>query len=191
MFRHSLPNGELDQTSSISGVETMIVSASPRRSCLCREWRHVSAHKAQISTGLEGRGYVYCSLVWHCVSLYASLGGCWTSKEGPASLTKLNIFLANTCCQKETFRKLAWDHTAWCTHGSLLVSEGSISYMFWSLNQGQGITCAALAAADPLCQPAFIRSFTTYVAISLPVTKVQKPACESLSPRKNCFNLIK
>lgn len=29
MFRDSLPSGELDQTSSVSGVENVIVSASP------------------------------------------------------------------------------------------------------------------------------------------------------------------
>lgn len=195
MFRDSLPNGELDQTSSVSGVENVIISASPWCSCPCQEWRRVSGHKAQISTGLEGRGYVYCSLVWHCVTLYPSVGRCWTCKEGPASLPKLNIFLANTCCQKETFRKLAWDHTVWCTHGSLPVNEGSISCVFWSLNQGQDTTCAAspLAAADPLCQPALIPSFTTYVVVSplCPMTGIQKPASESLSPRENCFNLIK
>lgn len=172
VFRDSLPNREMDQTSLVTGVENVIISASPWCGCLCREWRRVSGHKVQFSTGLEGRGYVYCSSVWHLVTLYPSLGGgCWTCKEGPASLPKPNIFLANTCCQKKTFRKLAWDHTACCTHGSLPVTEGTISCVFWSLNQGQDITYAAppLAAADPLCQPALMSSFTTYVADSLPV----------------------
>lgn len=54
----------------------------------------------------------WCGTVW----LYLPLRGCGTCKEGPASLCKLNIFLANTCSQKKTFRKLACDHTAWCTH---------------------------------------------------------------------------
>lgn len=30
---------------------------------------------------------------------------------------RFNIFLANTCWQTQTFRNLAWDYTAWCTHG--------------------------------------------------------------------------
>lgn len=29
VFRDSLPNGELDQTSSVTGVENVIISASP------------------------------------------------------------------------------------------------------------------------------------------------------------------
>jgi len=71
MFRDRLSNGELDQTSSVSGVAKMIISASP-----CWECRCVSGPKAHISTVLERRGYVYCSLVWHCMTLYPSLRGC-------------------------------------------------------------------------------------------------------------------
>lgn len=36
--------------------------------------------------------------------------------------------------KKGAYRKLAWEHPAWCTRGSLSLSEGSISSVFWSLN---------------------------------------------------------
>lgn len=89
-------------------------------------------------SGLEGKGHVWCSLVWPCDSV--SSFGTLLNLQGPTSLSKLNTFryLSNTFCQNETLRKMAWDHTSppWCTSRSLPVGEGSISCMFWSLNQG-------------------------------------------------------
>lgn len=127
--------------------------------------------------------------MWHSVTLYPPSGGCWTCKEGPASLPKLNIFLVNTCCQKETSRKLTLDLTAWCIHGSLPVREESISSVFWVQSRARLSPVLLLllllqvysaACLDTLLHN--LRDRQSLVFKTLPL---------SLYPRENCFNLIK
>lgn len=211
MFRDSFPSGEWVQTHSVSGVENVIISASLWCGHLCWEWRHVSGHKDKYSSALERKVWneMWCLLLLGvaCVTLNPPLKDCWTCKEGAASLSKLNIFrylsLSGIFHFQTPFakRKLwgSWPGITQVSLGAhpdpcLYVGGGSISCMFWSLNQGWVISVLLLLwlprSTLPACPGALLQAHVA-VSLSVPDGTVQNPASEPLSPRKNCFNLIK
>lgn len=99
MFRDNLPSVGMDQTNLVSEVESMMVSAGLWLWWACQEWRDVPDPEAPASLG--GKEEVLF-ITFCCVSL---LGGCWTCREGPASLPEENICLGKYLLVKEDFKK--------------------------------------------------------------------------------------
>lgn len=119
----------------------------------------VSGHKAKDSSVLEGKGWKKRShlvlLGVACVTPYPPSGDCWTCKAGAASLSKLTFSFSNTFCQRETLRKLAWDHTGppGAHPDPCLWVQSPFPAYFGLWIKGKISQCCS-----PLCQPALVFS---------------------------------
>lgn len=195
MARDSFPSREWDWTHSVSGVQNVIISVSLCCGCLCWEWRHVSGHKAKDSAGLEGKGWngkVMFGAPWCGLCGSVSSFGRLQNLQGPASLSKLNI--SDTFQIPFAKRKL-WERWPGTTQVPLgahpdLCLEVKEPFPACSGLWIRGKT--SLCCSSSCCPGALLQA---HVAVS-PLCLTQclyhsKPSSEPLSPRENCFNLIK
>lgn len=165
MFRDNLPTGELDRTSSVSGAENMLISASPWFGCPCQQWRDVWSW----SPGLRwvGRRRLWLSLrgVALCASASCSrrvlnLERC--SKQ----IHKVKHFLGKYLLANADFQKSGLGLHSLVHTRVPVVNEGSISCTLGSLSIRASPLLSFPLPAGPLYQPASIPSSTASVPIS-------------------------